>query len=54
MLAEKFSSCGFFVHHAHADADLLIVRSALECAQSKSTVVFGDDTDLLNSVVLSQ
>ena len=47
MLAEKFSSCGFFVHHAHADADLLIVRSALECAQSRSTVVFGDDTDLL-------
>ena len=47
MLAEKFSSCGFFVHHAHADADLLIVRSALECAQSRSTVVFGDYTDLL-------
>ena len=48
MLAEKFSLCGFFVvHHAHADADLLIVRSALECAQSRSTVVFGDDTDLL-------
>ena len=47
MLAEKFSSCGFFVHHAHADADLLIVRTALECAQSRSTVVIGDDTDLL-------
>ena len=23
MLVEKFSSCGFFVHHAHAEADLL-------------------------------
>ena len=47
MLAEKFSLCGFFVHHAHADVDLLIVRTALECAQSRSTVVIGDDTDLL-------
>ena len=35
------------VHHAHADADLLIVRTALECAQSRRTVVIGDDTDLL-------
>ena len=47
MLAEKFSSCGFFVHHAHADADLLIVRTPLEYVQSMSTVVIGDDTDLL-------
>ena len=47
MLAEKLSSCGFFAHHAHADADLLIVRTALECAQSRSTVVIGDDIDLL-------
>ena len=47
MFAEKFSLCGFFVHHAHADADLLTVRTALECAQSRSTVVIGDDTDLL-------
>ena len=47
MLAEKFSSCGFFVHHAHTDADLLIVRSALERAQSRSTVAIGDGTDLL-------
>ena len=35
------------LYHAHADADLLIATSALECAQSRSTVVFGDDTDLL-------
>ena len=32
MPAEKFSSFGFFVDHAHADADLLIVKTALECA----------------------
>ena len=29
------------------DADLLIVKTALECAQSRNTVVIGDDTDLL-------
>ena len=46
-LAEQFSSCGFFVHHAYADADLMIVKAALECAQSRSTVLIGDDTDLL-------
>ena len=47
MLAEKFSSSGFFADHAHADADLLIVKTALECAQSSNTVVIGDDIDLL-------
>ena len=36
MLAEKFSSYRFFVHHAHADAGL-IIKTALECAQSRST-----------------
>ena len=48
MFAEKFSSCGFFVRHAHADADLLVVRTALECPQSRSTIVIGDDTDLFD------
>ena len=47
MLAEQFSSSGFFVDHAHADVDLLIVKTALECAHSSNTVVIGDDTDLL-------
>ena len=32
ILAEKFSSCGFFVHHAYADADLGIVKTVLKCA----------------------
>ena len=45
--AEKFSSCGFFLHHAYADADLLIVNIALNCAMSRTTVLIGDDTDLL-------
>ena len=47
MLAEKFSLSGFFVDNAHADADLLIVKTVLECGQSSNTVVIGDDTDLL-------
>ena len=47
MLAEKFSSSGFFVDHAHGNVDMLIVKTALECAQSSNTVVIGDDTDLL-------
>ena len=47
MLAEKFSSSGLFVVHAHADAYLLTVKTALDCAQSSNTVVIGDDTDLL-------
>ena len=46
MLAEKFSSSGLFVVHAHADAYLLTVKTALDCAQSSNTVVIGDDTDL--------
>ena len=36
MLEENFSTCGFSVHNVHADADLLIVKTALECAQSSS------------------
>ena len=44
MLAEKFSLSGFFVDNAHADADLLIVKTVLECGQSSNTVVIGDDT----------
>ena len=47
MLEETFSTCGFSVHHKHADADLLIVKTVLECAQSSSSVVTGDDTYLL-------
>lgn len=35
------------VLHARADADVLIVETAIACANTKDTVVVGDDTDLL-------
>ena len=35
------------VLHARADADVLTVETAIACANTKDTVVVGDDTDLL-------
>ena len=35
------------VLHARADADVLIVETAIACANTKDTVLVGDDTDLL-------
>ena len=35
------------VHHSCGDADLLIVRTAMQCAESKVTLLVGEDTDLL-------
>jgi len=35
------------VLHGRADADVLIVETAIACAHSKDTVLVGDDTDLL-------
>ena len=34
-------------HHADGDADLLIVQTAVEVARTRSTILVGDDTDLL-------
>ena len=34
-------------HHANGDADLLIVKTAVESARTNTTVLVGDDTDLL-------
>ena len=47
MLGQKLRQNGHTVHHAAADAELLIVKTALECAMTSDTVVIGDDTDLL-------
>ncbi|KAK3727209.1 hypothetical protein QZH41_007714 [Actinostola sp. cb2023] len=33
--------------HAESDADLLIVKTAVEFAQTRTTILVGDDTDLL-------
>ena len=47
MLGEKLQQSGYTVHHAAADADLLIAKTAIDCALTSDTVVIGDDTDLL-------
>ncbi|KAJ8050970.1 hypothetical protein HOLleu_04363 [Holothuria leucospilota] len=38
---------GCKTHHAEGDADVLIVQTAIESAESHQTIVVGDDTDLL-------
>ena len=35
------------VHHSNGDADTLIVTATLKSAETKPTVLIGDDTDLL-------
>ena len=46
-LGDKLMSVGCTVHHAKADADVLIVQKAVESAQTSATIVVGEDTDLL-------
>ena len=47
MLGRKLQSSGFPVFHADDDADVLIVKKAIEVSQTINTTVIGDDTDLL-------
>jgi hypothetical protein len=47
LLSEKLLNAGCNVIQAPDDADLLIVKTAVESAKSNSTVLVGDDTDLL-------
>ncbi|KAJ8043143.1 hypothetical protein HOLleu_10106 [Holothuria leucospilota] len=47
MIGQKMEERGFDVTHADDDADLMIVKRAVECANDGSTVVVGEDTDLL-------
>ena len=37
----------FPTYHAECDADVLIVKTAVESARERNTVLVGDDTDLL-------
>ena len=46
-LKRKLLEQGYDVHSAGEDADLLIVLTAVELAENLSTVLIGDDTDLL-------
>ncbi|MEW8547735.1 MAG: hypothetical protein AB2693_29860 [Candidatus Thiodiazotropha sp.] len=46
-LREKFSENGIRALHAEGDADLLIVKTAVESAEGDPTILIGEDTDLL-------
>ena len=47
LLGEKLQLSGYSIIHATGDADLMIVQMAIESAKSITTVLVGDDTDLL-------
>lgn len=46
-LGERLQQSGCTVNRAAGDADLLIAQTAIQSARSLSTVLVGDDTDLL-------
>ena len=47
LLGEKLQLSGCNIIHAPGDADLMIVEMAVQSAKSITTVLVGDDTDLL-------
>ena len=47
LLRDKFEAAGCSTDHASGDADLLIVQTAVNSARNNTTVLVGDDTDLL-------
>ena len=47
MLSKALQNVGCITHHTNGDADLLIVKAAVESARTSTTVLAGDDTDLL-------
>lgn len=47
ILGEVLQKSGCHIEHAKEDADLQIVKAAIESAGKKDTVLVGDDTDLL-------
>lgn len=46
-LSDKQERAGCDTNHAVNDADVLIIKAAVASARTKTTVVIGDDTDLL-------
>ena len=46
-LGNELEKRGCSVHHSNGDADTLIVTATLKSAETKPTVLIGDDTDLL-------
>ena len=47
MLGDQLEMNNCKVHHAPGDADLLIVQKSVESATMSTTILVGDDTDLL-------
>ena len=47
LLSETLMKLGIQIHHAKDDADCLIVKTTLDVAASSTTVLIGEDTDLL-------
>ena len=47
LLRNKLQQSGCSTIHAEGDADLLIVQTAIQSSRSITTVLVGDDTDLL-------
>ena len=47
MLRKALQKLACITHHANGDADLLIVKTAVESAQTNTTVLVGDDRDML-------
>ncbi|KAK3735524.1 hypothetical protein QZH41_001205 [Actinostola sp. cb2023] len=47
MLSQFLQKIGCETYHAQGDADVLIVKTDVESARTRSTVLVGDDTDIL-------
>ena len=47
LLAERLANSGCKVLRAQDDADVLVVQTAVSCAETSSTTLIGNDTDLL-------
>ena len=47
MLGNILETSGCNVHHAMGDTDLLVVETAVACAEQKDTIVIADYTDIL-------
>ncbi|KAA0192351.1 hypothetical protein HAZT_HAZT005538 [Hyalella azteca] len=53
MLSQKLVSAGCHVLQAEGDADVLIAKTAVACANECSTTVIGEETDLLILLIFS-
>lgn len=47
MLSYNLEEKGYGVFHANSDADVLIVKSAIDLANTRDVVVIGEDTHIL-------